>query len=155
MKNCYVYCRVSTVGQAEEGYGLDHQINSCKEYAHNHEYHIRKSFVDDGRSGRTTDRPEFQKMLKEIKEKGIDSVLIYKIDRFARNVTDFSRIWNEFKASGINLISVLEGDLSNGSSLVPNIFASVAQWESEVNGQRTKDALMEKFNTGWQPCRPH
>ena len=93
-------------------------------------------------------------MLKAIKEKGIDSVLIYKIDRFARNVTDFSRIWNEFKANNINLISVLEGDLSNGSSLVPNIFASVAQWESEVNSQRTKDALMEKFNTGWQPTPP-
>jgi hypothetical protein len=38
-----------------------------------------------------------------------------------------------------------------GNSLVPNIFAAVAQWESEVNGQRTKDALMQKFIEGWQP----
>ena len=151
MKKAFGYIRVSTVGQAEEGFSLDHQKEAIKDYCRTREMQLLQVFVDEGKSGRTVNRPEFQQMLKAIKEKGIDSVLIYKIDRFARNVTDFSRIWNEFKEKGINLISLLEGDLSNGSSLVPNIFASVAQWESEVNGQRTKDALMEKFRSGWQP----
>ncbi|EKE06261.1 MAG: recombinase [uncultured bacterium] len=154
MKKAFGYIRVSTVGQAEEGFSLDHQKEAIKDYCRTREMQLLQVFVDEGKSGRTVNRPEFQEMLKQIKEKGIDCVLIYKIDRFARNVTDFSRIWNEFKESGINLISLLEGDLSNGSSLVPNIFASVAQWESEVNGQRTKDALMEKFRSGWQPTCP-
>ncbi len=154
MKRAFGYIRVSTVGQAEEGFSLDHQREAIKNHCKVHGIHLAQVYVDEGKSGRTTNRPEFQLMLKAIKDKGIDSVLIYKIDRFARNVTDFSRIWNEFKQNNINLISVLEGDLSNGSSLVPNIFASVAQWESEVNGQRTRDALMEKFNTGWQPTPP-
>jgi site-specific DNA recombinase len=154
MKRAYGYIRVSTVGQAEEGFSLDHQRQAIKDYCKTRGLHLAQVYVDEGKSGRTANRPEFQSMLKAIKDKGIDSVLIYKIDRFARNVTDFSRIWNEFKANNINLISVLEGDLSNGSSLVPNIFASVAQWESEVNGQRTRDALMEKFHTGWQPTPP-
>ena len=154
MKRAFGYIRVSTVGQAEEGFSLDHQKEAIKDYCKTRSLQLIHVFVDEGRSGRTVNRPEFQEMLKQIKERGIDSVVIYKIDRFARNVTDFSRIWNEFKAKNINLISILEGDLSNGSSLVPNIFASVAQWESEVNGQRTKDALMEKFRSGWQPTRP-
>ena len=154
MKRAFGYIRVSTVGQAEEGFSLDHQKASIKDYCKTRGLHLVNVYVDEGKSGRTVNRPEFQQMLKEIKEKGIDCVIIYKIDRFARNVTDFSRIWNEFKEKGINLISVLEGDLSNGSSLVPNIFASVAQWESEVNGQRTRDALMEKFKSGWQPTPP-
>jgi len=154
MKRAYGYIRVSSVTQAEEGFSLDHQKASIVDYCKTRGLHLVNVFVDEGKSGRTVNRPEFQQMLKEIKDKGIDCVVIYKIDRFARNVTDFSRIWNEFKEKGINLISVLEGDLSNGSSLVPNIFASVAQWESEVNGQRTKDALMEKFKSGWQPTPP-
>lgn len=154
MKKGYAYLRCSTIGQVEEGFTLENQKRAIQEYCKMHNIQLLHIYEDGGRSGRTVNRPEFQQMLKEIKEKGIDCVLIYKIDRFARNVTDFSRIWNEFKENNISLISVLEGDLSNGSSLVPNIFASVAQWESEVNGQRTKDALMEKFRSGWQPTAP-
>ncbi len=154
MKKGYAYIRCSTVGQVEEGFTLENQKRAIQEYCKMHSIRLLHVYEDGGRSGRTVNRPEFQEMLKQIKEKGIDCVLIYKIDRFARNVTDFSRIWNEFKDKNINLISILEGDLSNGSSLIPNIFASVAQWESEVNGQRTKDALMEKFKTGWQPTAP-
>jgi site-specific DNA recombinase len=151
MKKAFGYIRVSTVGQAEEGFSLDHQKASIADYCKTRNIHLANVFVDEGKSGRTVNRHEFQQMLEEIKDKGVDCVVIYKIDRFARNVNDFSRVWNEFKENGINLISVLEGDLSSSSSLIPNIFASVAQWESEVNGQRTRDALMEKFKSGWQP----
>lgn len=52
----------------------------------------------------------------------------------------------------VKLLSVCEGDVSDG--LIGNIFASVAEWESEVNGQRTRDALMQKFRDGWQPTPP-
>lgn len=52
----------------------------------------------------------------------------------------------------VKLLSVNEGDVSEG--LIGNLFASVAEWESEVNGQRTKDALMQKFREGWQPTPP-
>lgn len=52
----------------------------------------------------------------------------------------------------IKLLSVSEGDVSDG--LIGNIFASVAEWESEANSQRTKDALMQKYRDGWQPTPP-
>ena len=82
----------------------------------------------------------------------IDAVIIYKIDRFARNVNDFSKMYNDFKERGIKLISVNEGDLMEGNnSLVPNIIASVAQWESETIGLRVRDGLAQKFEEGWQP----
>lgn len=84
----------------------------------------------------------------------IDAIIIYKIDRFARNVGDFSDMYKELKNKGIKLISVNEGDLMEGTSLIPNIFASVAQWESEVNSMRTRDALTQKFREGWQPTPP-
>jgi site-specific DNA recombinase len=154
MKACYIYLRVSTDTQATEGYSLDNQKRACREYAVSKGYHPKEIFVDDGKSGRTANRPEFQEMLKKLKSKKADCVIIYKIDRFARNITDFSRIRKEFIEAGIDFHSVIEGDLSNGSSLIANIFASVAEWESEVNGKRTRDALEQKFRGGWQPTPP-
>jgi len=63
-------------------------------------------------------------------------------------------LYKEFKAKNVKLLSVSEGDLTGGDSIIPNIFASIAQWESEVNGRRTRDALMQKFREGWQPTPP-
>lgn len=153
MKKCYIYLRVSTDEQAKEGFSIDNQRRACTEYAQMSEYKIKKIFVDDGRSARTTDRPAFQELLSEINNHPVEGVIIYKIDRFARNVGDFSGVRKEFKRLGIKLLSVSEnGDVTEG--LIGNIFASVAEWESEVNGQRTKDALMQKFREGWQPSPP-
>ncbi|MDP3973934.1 MAG: recombinase family protein [Candidatus Daviesbacteria bacterium] len=154
MKNAYLYIRVSTEEQAHEGFSIDNQKRACMEYAQMHTYHIKRTFQEDGKSARTTDRPAFQELLKELEEHPVDAIIIYKIDRFARNVSDFAKLYSEFKQKGIKLLSVCEGDLSEGTSLVPNIFASVAQWESEVNSQRTRDALMQKFREGWQPTPP-
>lgn len=150
----YGYIRVSTDTQAEQGYSLDNQKRAIEEHCKYKNIRLVHIFVDEGQSARTTHRREFQEMFRQIKEKGIDCVVVYKSDRFARNVNDFTSIYTEFKQKGISLLSVLEGDLTNGSSLIANIYASVAQWESEVNGQRTKDALMQKFRNGWQPTPP-
>lgn len=154
IKNCYIYLRVSTEEQANEGFSIDNQKRACLDYAQMHEYHVKGVFEDGGKSGRTTDRPALQELLKIIKDNPVEAIVIYKIDRFARNVNDFSRLYNELKEMGIKLLSINEGDLMEGNSLIPNIFASVAQWESEVNGQRTKDALMQKYREGWQPTPP-
>lgn len=156
MKKGFGYIRCSTIGQAEEGFTLDNQKRTIQEYCQSRGIQLVHIFEDPGRSGRTVNRPEFQEMLAKVKEKGIECIVIYKIDRFARNIADFSRIRIELKDKGISLLSVVEGDLSSGSasSLTANIFASVAEWESDVNSQRTKDALLQKFINGWQPTPP-
>lgn len=156
MENCFIYLRVSTDEQAQQGFSIDNQKRACVDYARLKDYHVKKIFTDDGESARTTDRPALQEMLEMLNKKAdVQSVIIYKIDRFARCVRDFATLFEDFKAKGVKLISVSEGDLTEGSSsLVANIFASVAQWESEVNGQRTRDALMQKFREGYQPTPP-
>lgn len=154
MKNCYLYIRVSTDEQKNEGFSTDNQLRQLREYAKLHEYNIKSIFDDSGKSGKTADRPELQRLIKMIDEEPVEAIIIYKIDRFARNVNDFSRMYTNFKSKGIILLSVNEGNLMEGNSLIPNIFASVAQWESEVNGQRTRDAMVQKFVEGWQPTPP-
>lgn len=151
MKTCYVYIRVSTDEQ-KRGYSPDNQIRQAREFAKVHGYHVIKAFDDSGISGRSVSkRVELQDLLKAVNEHPVDAVIIYKIDRFARNLKDFTTIYEDFKIKGITLISISEGNLMEGNSLIPNIYACVAQWESEVNGQRTRDALAEKFEQGWQP----
>lgn len=154
-KTCYIYIRVSTEEQKKKGYSPDNQIRQAKDYAELHGYHIKRIFDDSGKSGRSTEhRYSLLNLFKEIETHPVDAIIIYKIDRFARNVGDFDRMYKDLKARGIKLLSINEGDLMEGNSLIPNIFASVAQWESEVNGQRTRDALAQKFEEGWQPMRP-
>lgn len=153
MKNCYVYLRVSTDEQAQQGFSIENQKRACVEYAQMYGYHIKRVFIDDGKSARTTDRPALQELFTLLKEQPVEAVIIYKIDRFARNVADFSTTRKQFKEMGVKLLSVSEnGDVTEG--LIGNIFASVAEWESEVNGQRTRDALTQKFREGWQPTPP-
>ena len=154
MKNIYIYIRVSTDEQATEGFSMDNQKRACVELAQSKGCTNPRLFIDDGKSARTADRKALQELLALINEQTPEAVIFYKIDRFARNLNDFTRMYSDLKNKGIKLISVMEGDLSEGTSLVPNIFASVAQWESEVNSQRTKDALMQKFREGWQPTPP-
>ena len=144
-KSCCIYIRVSTDEQAKEGYSLANQQGRCNDEAKYRGYSVKGTFIEDGKTGRNTNRPEFQRMMAFIEENHVDAVIIYKIDRFARNVRDFAKVYDELKQKDIKFLSVIEGDLTNGNSLIPNIFASVAQWESEVNGQRTSDALMQKF----------
>lgn len=153
MKTSHTYIRVSTEEQRKKGFSPDNQIRQSKDLAKALGYEIKRVFDDSGRSGRSADkRPALQEMLNDIEKNPVDAIIIYKIDRFARNVGDFSRMYNFLKEKGIKLISVLEGDLmEGGNSLIPNIFASVAQWESEVNSQRTKDGMTQKFEDGWEP----
>lgn len=151
MSNGWIYIRVSTDDQ-RLGYSPDNQLRQCSEYANDHEYKITKVFDDSGKSGRNAEkRPDLQELLRLIESNPPEAIIIYKIDRFCRNVNDFSRIYNLLKAKNIKLLSVNEGNLMEGNSLIPNIFASVAQWESEVNSQRTRDGLAQKFIEGWQP----
>lgn len=150
-KTCYIYERVSTEDQK---YSIGNQSLACEDYARREGYLVLEQFTEDGRSGRTVDRPEFQRMLKKIEEHPVDAIITYKIDRFARNVGDFNNIRKQFKKKDIKLLSVNEGDVTEG--LIGNIFASVAEWESDVISQRTKDGMTQKFRLGlWPSGAPH
>ena len=93
---CYIYCRVSTEEQAEGGFSLDNQKRACVDYATSNQYHIKEIFVDEARSARSTDRPEFQRMMKGIRKEPVDAIIFYKIDRLARNIGDFAAVRKEF-----------------------------------------------------------
>lgn len=150
-KTCYIYLRVSTDEQAKEGFSLENQRRACTEYAKGNGYQVVEVFLEDGKSARSTNRPEFQRLLEAIEKRPVTAIIIYKIDRFARNVADFAVTKKLIEKRGLEFISITEGNLSQSSNLIANIFAAIAEWESDENGKRTKDAMAQKYREKWWP----
>ena len=82
-----IYARVSTLEQAEQGYSLIAQQEKLEAYATGMGYSIFKNYVDDGFSGKSLERPAIINLINDVKNKKIDIVLIYKLDRLSRNHT--------------------------------------------------------------------
>lgn len=149
MSDCYIYIRVSSEEQVK-GFSIDNQERTCLEYAKSQGYEVKEVFTEKGKSARTSNRPELQRLFKAIETDPPSAVICMKIDRMFRNITDFSKTCKILKKSGIRILSINEGgDVT--SSLIGNIFASVAEWESEVNSDRTKAGMQQKFRSGIYP----
>src|SRR4030067_452063 len=116
MKNALAYARVSTKEQAEKGFSIPAQLKAIREYAKSHDFKILEEFVDEGESAKTSDRPEFRKMIKKCqKDKAIDAIVVHKIDRFSRNNIDFYAYKAILKKEGVRLLSVTENIDENPS----------------------------------------
>ncbi|OGK27695.1 hypothetical protein A3G67_01715 [Candidatus Roizmanbacteria bacterium RIFCSPLOWO2_12_FULL_40_12] len=100
MKTCYIYLRVSTLEQSQEGFSIENQKRACIDYAKINEYQIKKIFIEGGKSATTTDRPAFQEMFGLIKNNPVDAIIFYKIDRIFRNVEDFGKMRRILKSYG-------------------------------------------------------
>ncbi len=140
------YVRVSTPGQAEKGISLAAQQSRIRAMATLQEAELIEVIVNAGESGKNLDRPGMQRLLAPIERREVDAVIIAKLDRLTRSVKDLANLLELFERRGIHLLSVAES-LDTGSAagrLVMNIMASLAQWEREVIGERTKEALGHK-----------
>ncbi len=137
------YVRVSTADQADSGASLDAQRAKIEAYATMHDLELVEVITDAGLSAKTLDRPGMAQLLRLIKGRKVDVVVIAKLDRITRSVRDLGDLVDLFKRSGVEFASV--GDHIDTSTaagrLVLNVMGSVSQWEREAIGERTKDAL--------------
>ena len=81
-----IYARYSSDNQREES--IEGQLRECKEYAEKNDIQIIGTYTDRALSAKTDNRPDFQKMIKDSADKKFDIVLVWKLDRFARNRFD-------------------------------------------------------------------
>lgn len=138
------YVRVSTASQAEEGVSLAMQEDKLRHYALATDLEIVELTQDAGVSAKTLERPGLRRALTLLKEKGAEGLLILKLDRLTRSVRDLGELVETyFGRSGSALLSVADSidTRSAGGRLVLNVLASVAQWEREIIGERTREAL--------------
>ena len=65
-------------------------------------------YSDQGYSGKNTDRPDFQRLLKDIKADKVSKLYVYRLDRFSRSIADFGQLWNVLQAHNVEFVSVTE-----------------------------------------------
>ena len=100
-----IYARYSSDNQREES--IEGQIRECTAYAEKNGITIVKHYIDRAISAKTDNRPEFQQMIKDSDKKLFDIVLVWKLDRFARNRYDSARYKTQLKNNGVKLINAI------------------------------------------------
>ncbi len=150
MMRAAIYCRVSTKEQAKN-LSLATQQRACVVYCRQHCIEVDKVWVEEGESAKTADRPEFQKLLSYCREnKGrIHCVVVYKIDRFARDKYDHYAVRLLLNKYGITLRSATEPiDDSSTGKLMEGILAACAQFDNDVRGERTVAGMRASLEKG-------
>jgi site-specific DNA recombinase len=145
---CAVYTRVSTeYGLDQEFNSLDAQHEAAEAYirsqAHDGWTLIRTRYDDGGYSGGSTERPALQRLLADIRDRRIDIVVVYKVDRLTRSLADFAKLVELFDAHGVSFVSVTQQFITTTSMgrLTLNVLLSFAQFEREVTSERIRDKI--------------
>lgn len=144
------YVRVSTLDQAENGVSLDAQREKIEAMARVRDADLGDVIVDAAESAKDLDRPGVQRLLDLVRRRGVDEVIVSRLDRLTRSVRDLAEIVDTFNRCNVSLVSVAEF-VDTGSAngrMVLNLLTTVSQWEREVIAERTRDALRHKRGRG-------
>lgn len=147
-----IYIRVSTQEQAKEGYSLGEQEERLKAYCTARDWDIVKVYSDGGFSGGNIDRPALQQLIRDIKNKSIDIVLVYKLDRLSRSQKDtLNLIEDVFIKNGVDFVSMNENfDTSSpfGRAMI-GILSVFAQLEREQIRERMELGRVARAKEGY------
>ncbi len=154
-RRCAIYTRVSTDSRLDQEFNsLQAQREAAQSYvksqAHEGWRLIRERYDDGGFSGGSLDRPALQQLLADIREQRIDIVVVYKVDRLTRSLTDFAKLVELFDAHGVAFVSVTQSfnTTSSMGRLTLNVLLSFAQFEREVTGERIRDKIAASKKKG-------
>lgn len=153
--NAVIYARFSDHTQREES--IEGQLRICEEYAKKHELTVIDTYIDRAMTGRNDDRAAFQKMLFDSRMGAFQVVLVYHLDRFARNRYDSAIHKNTLKKNGLRVVSANENITDDASgSLMEGILESMAEYYSaelsqKIHRGQKENALKGKNNGGGIP----
>jgi site-specific DNA recombinase len=149
------YIRVSTEDQAKEGVSLAAQRAKIEAYALVKDWTVVEVIQDDV-SAKHLKRPGLQRLLALVAQRQVGAVIVYKLDRLTRSVKDLNTLVELFDKKGVALVSLQESlDATTATGrLMMNLLASVSQWEREVIGERTRDAMQHLKASGKVYSRP-
>ena len=150
MKKAVIYARYSSHSQRDES--IEGQLRECHEYAIKNDYIILEEYCDKAMTGKNDNRAGFQKMIKDAKNNKFNYVLVYKLDRFARNRYDSAMYKNMLKKHNVKVISIKENisDAPEGI-ILESVLEGMAEYYSANLSQNIKRGMVEnalqcKFN---------
>ena len=150
-----IYARYSSDNQREES--IEGQIRECTAFAEKNGITILRHYIDRAFSAKTDNRPEFQNMIKDSGKRLFDMIIVWKLDRFARNRYDSARYKATLKKNGVKVVSATEV-ISDGAEgiILESVLEGYAEYysadlsEKVVRGM-TENALKSKYNGGTRP----
>lgn len=152
---CAVYTRKSSEEGLDQAFNsLDAQREACSAYVLSQAglgwTLVSDRYDDGGLSGGTLERPALQRLLQDIRDKQIDVVVVYKIDRLTRALMDFARIVDVFDQHNVSFVSVTQAFNTTTSMgrLTLNVLLSFAQFEREVTAERIRDKIAASKKKG-------
>lgn len=140
-----IYSRVSTHDQDEQL-----QVPRLRDFCNRLGYEIYKEYSDVA-SGKNANRPGWKALLSDARRREFEAVVVVKLDRIMRSLVQLLDVLHDFEARRISIITLDQGtiDMSSANSrLQISIIAMVAEWEREIIGERTKEALRAKKARG-------
>ncbi len=148
LRRCAVYTRKSTEeGLEQEFNSLHAQREACEAYiksqAHEGWRLVKTAYDDGGFSGGSMERPALARLLEDVKAGRIDIIVVYKVDRLTRSLSDFARIVETLDRQGASFVSVTQqfNTTSSMGRLTLNVLLSFAQFEREVTSERIRDKI--------------
>jgi site-specific DNA recombinase len=154
-RRCAIYTRKSTEEGLEQAFNsLDAQREACEAYiksqAHEGWKLIKTSYDDGGFSGGSMERPAVKRLMSDLKQGLIDTVVVYKVDRLTRSLADFAKIVEILDGHGSSFVSVTQqfNTTTSMGRLTLNVLLSFAQFEREVTGERIRDKIAASKRKG-------
>jgi len=152
------YLRVSTEEQAEQGTSLDTQRERTRAYIEAQGWEFVDEYADEGVSGTKDEsvRDGLRDLMRSVRAREIDVVVVTKVDRFSRSVSQFSKAVEELEAHSVAFVSVSEGFDSThlAGKLMRNILASFAEFEHGRIAERMRDGRRRVAAQGFFPGGP-
>ncbi|WP_251131988.1 MULTISPECIES: recombinase family protein [unclassified Exiguobacterium] len=150
-KRAAIYARVSTVEQADEGYSIDAQLKILRNICDEKGFELVEEFVDRGISGKDiVNRPGLQAMLQAVEERRLDIVLVWKMNRLSRKITDMLNIVDSLKLYNVEFYSHTDNIDTNTpqGSFQFHIMAAVSEFERKNIAENVKMGMIERAQSG-------
>src|SRR5215831_11964236 len=152
---CAIYTRKSSEEGLEQDFNsLDAQREACEAFIASQKREgwvlVGEIYDDGGFSGATMERPAFRRLLSDVSAGQIDVVVVYKVDRLTRSLSDFAKIVDIFDRHAASFVSVTQqfNTTTSMGRLTLNILLSFAQFEREVTGERIRDKIAASKKKG-------
>jgi DNA invertase Pin-like site-specific DNA recombinase len=152
---CAIYTRKSTEEGLEQDFNsLDAQREACAAFIQSQKQEgwtaIPKTYNDGGYSGGSMERPALKQLLADIEAKRVDVIVVYKVDRLTRSLSDFAKLVEIFDRCGVSFVSVTQqfNTTTSMGRLTLNILLSFAQFERELIGERVRDKVAASKKKG-------
>ena len=152
---CAIYTRKSSEEGLEQAFNsLDAQREACAAFILSQKHEgwtaLPALYDDGGYSGGTMERPALQRLIADIEAGQIDVVVVYKVDRLTRALSDFAKLVEIFDRRSVSFVSITQqfNTTTSMGRLTLNVLLSFAQFEREVIGERVRDKIAASKRKG-------